>query len=229
MPSHLKLIILGPPCGGKSSQAYLLSELYGLELFDIDALVHQHLDGHTPLGIEVIWNSVRFPYNIAAQIEQLLQQGRSIPSSLYCKILLQAFEKVLKPNNFPKDQYACEKYAISCFVCLHQWQGLGYWRFSSYGRRSDFYYQRWNNPRCSSSSTRWYTGVKLRMIWLHSDTEGDLLRKRSAVVKGVQHYPLEGMVETYTENLEHLCSHFNNAIKTKSSHLPRYVRVSHSH
>lgn len=52
---HL-FMTLGPPCSGKTTQAKLLAEKFGLRYLDLEDSVTDHMSRQTDIGHKVLWD-----------------------------------------------------------------------------------------------------------------------------------------------------------------------------
>lgn len=72
LPSHLKIVIIGPPLSGKSTQAAALSERLGLKLLNPEALLREEIEkGENPELMEQMRSGKPVQINLYWQVRIL--------------------------------------------------------------------------------------------------------------------------------------------------------------
>eukprot|EP01116_Phalansterium_solitarium_P008847 TRINITY_DN2280_c1_g1_i7.p1 TRINITY_DN2280_c1_g1~~TRINITY_DN2280_c1_g1_i7.p1 ORF type:complete len:491 (+),score=202.48 TRINITY_DN2280_c1_g1_i7:679-2151(+) len=89
-PSHLRLVVLGAARSGQSTHARLLASRLGLELVSVDQLLEQHVAARSDLGLQAL---------------EALQQGFSVPSTVYSSAVSHRLQEVCSMRGVPPQQH----------------------------------------------------------------------------------------------------------------------------
>jgi len=96
----LRVVVLGPPASGKGTQGRCLASELGLGYLSTGALLREHVENRTELGLLV---------------EPILARGEYLPDGLMCPILAEWLEKQSKgwvldgfPRSLPQAQFLDE-------------------------------------------------------------------------------------------------------------------------
>ena len=90
MKKDLRIIFMGPPGGGKGTQAKILQEKYGLEQISTGDMFRSAIKNGTPLGLKV---------------KEILASGGLVPDSLTCGIIADKFDSMPKDKGFILDGF----------------------------------------------------------------------------------------------------------------------------
>ena len=90
MKKDLRIIFMGPPGGGKGTQAKILQEKYGLEQISTGDMFRAAIKNGTPLGLKV---------------KEILASGGLVPDSLTCGIIAEKFDSMPKDKGFILDGF----------------------------------------------------------------------------------------------------------------------------
>jgi adenylate kinase len=85
-----RLILLGPPGGGKGTQAKMLAERFGLAHISTGAVLRQEVEEKTELG---------------RQVEEILNRGELVPDDMMLKIILEFLAPERVKKGFVLDGY----------------------------------------------------------------------------------------------------------------------------
>lgn len=90
MKKDLRIIFMGPPGGGKGTQAKILQEKYGLEQISTGDMFRAAIKNGTPLGVKV---------------KEILSSGGLVPDSLTCSIIAEKLDSLPKDKGFILDGF----------------------------------------------------------------------------------------------------------------------------
>ncbi len=90
MKKDLRIIFMGPPGGGKGTQAKILQEKYGLEQISTGDMFRAAIKNGTPLGLKV---------------KEILATGGLVPDSLTCGLIAEKLDSLPKDKGFILDGF----------------------------------------------------------------------------------------------------------------------------
>lgn len=90
MKKDSRIIFMGPPGGGKGTQAKILEEEYGLEQISTGDMFRAAIKNETPLGLKV---------------KEILASGDLVPDSVTCDLIAEKLDSMPKDKGFILDGF----------------------------------------------------------------------------------------------------------------------------
>lgn len=90
MKADLRIIFMGPPGGGKGTQAKILQEKYGLEQISTGDMFRAAIKNETPLGVKV---------------KAILASGALVPDDVTCALIAEKLDSMPKDKGFILDGF----------------------------------------------------------------------------------------------------------------------------
>ena len=90
MKNDMRIVFMGPPGGGKGTQAKILQEKYGLEQISTGDMFRAAVKAGTPLGVKV---------------KQILAEGGLVPDSITCGLIAEKLDAMPKDKGFILDGF----------------------------------------------------------------------------------------------------------------------------
>lgn len=90
MKNDLKMIFMGPPGGGKGTQAKILQEKFGFEQISTGDMFRAAIKNETPLGLKV---------------KEILASGALVPDDVTCSLIAEKLDSMPKDKGFILDGF----------------------------------------------------------------------------------------------------------------------------